>query len=618
MQIENFRTMNNKQIDLEILRHSASHVLAAAVLEMFPEAKLAIGPAIENGFYYDFDLPRTLIPEDLPILEEKMREIVKKDYPFERAELSMADAAQDFEKAGQIYKVELINDLEKEPARNAARSVAGGGEKKVSVYKTGNLVDLCRGPHIESTGKINPDAFKLTKISGAYWKGDEKNKMLQRIYGLAFETKKELEEHLKMMEEAEKRSHAKLGKELELFANFPEIGQGLPVWLPKGYVIRRELEDYMLKLERSHGYVHIITPHINRKELFETSGHWGFYNESMYPPLEVGQSLKDSQEGKELKIKETFVLKPMNCPAGMMVYKMKPRSYRELPMKVGEFGTVYRYEKSGELHGLQRVRGFTQNDAHIYCTPEQLEDQFLEVLSMLKKFYQDLGFTNYKFRLSLSDENKEKYVGHRQDWERAEETLRRVLKKNKVDFFEAKGEAAFYGPKLDVQGVNVYGKEDSISTIQVDFNLPERFELEYIDKNGERKRPFVIHRALIGSFERFFAFLIEYYAGAFPTWLAPVQVVILPVGEKFVDYAKNVEARLVASDIRASVNASDESLGKRIRAAKLQKIPYILVVGEKESTTDSVAVNSRDNEKPEIMQVEEFWEKIRKEIDEKK
>jgi threonyl-tRNA synthetase len=597
--------------NLEILRHSTAHVLAAAALEMFPEAKFAIGPAIENGFYYDFDLPRTLIPEDLPIIEEKMRAIIKADHSFERAEISIDEAIKDFDKANQPYKIELIKDIDDDQSTNKPIN-------QLTIYKTGHFVDLCRGPHLDSTGEIPADAFKLTKISGAYWKGDEKNKMLQRIYGVAFTAKKELDDYLKMMEEAEKRNHVKLGKELELFANFAEIGQGLPVWLPKGYAIRRALEDYMIALERSYGYEHILTPHINRKELFETSGHWGFYNESMYPPLEVGQNLKDAQEGKEVKVKETFILKPMNCPAGMMVYKMKPRSYRELPMKIGELGTVYRYEKSGELHGLQRVRGFTQNDAHIYCREDQLERQFLEVMEMLRKFYQDLGFSNYKFRLSLSDESKNKYVGDPNNWKKAEETLRKVLVDNKIDFFEAKGEAAFYGPKLDVQAVNVYGKEDSISTIQVDFNLPERFDLAYIDESGEKKKPYVIHRALIGSFERFFAFLIEHYAGAFPLWLSPVQVMILPVSEKFKDYAKSVGTRFIASGIRTEIDDSDESLGKRIREAEKQKIPYMVVVGEKEEKDGIVAIRQRGKKEQEVMEAERFIERIRKEIDERR
>lgn len=591
---------------LEIMRHSASHVLAAAVLEMFPEAKFAIGPAIEHGFYYDFEFPRTLIPEDLEILQDKMKEIIKANHPFERKVISPKEAIEHYEKANQPYKVELIKDLE------------AADEKELSIYKSGSFVDLCSGPHVESTGEIPFDGLKLNKISGAYWRGDENRPMLQRIYGLLFKEKKALKEYLHMMEEAEKRSHTKLGKELELFHNFPEIGQGLPVWLPKGYVIRRTLEDYMIKLERSCGYEHIATPHINRKELFETSGHWGFYNESMYPPLEVGQSLKDAQEGKEVKVKETFVLKPMNCPSGMMVYNMKPRSYRELPMKMGELGTVYRYEKSGELHGLQRVRGFTQNDAHIFCTPEQLEAQFMEVMEMLIRFYKDLGFTNYKFRLSLSDSSSDKYVGKREDWVQAEETLRTVLKKNKIDFFEAEGEAAFYGPKLDVQGINVYGKEDSISTIQVDFNLPERFDLTYIDHDGERKRPFVIHRALIGSFERFFSFLIEYYAGAFPLWLSPMQVAVIPVSEKFADYAKIVEQKLKDADIRVTLDDSDESLGKRIRQAEKQKTPYMLVVGEKEQTDGTVAVRKRGEKEQAVVGLDAFVQQVVQEVKGKK
>ncbi|MDD3487306.1 MAG: threonine--tRNA ligase [Candidatus Moranbacteria bacterium] len=599
-----------KQPKIETIRHSLAHVLAAAVFEMFPDAKFGMGPAIENGFYYDFDLPRTLIPEDLEILEGKIRNIIKANYKIEKAIIPADEAIKKFRKSNQPYKVELIKDLQKSTKDKKALYV--------SCYALHNFVDLCSGPHLKSTGEINPKALKLTKISGAYWKGDEKKKMLQRIYGVAFETESELKEYLRMMEDAEKRSHVKIGRELELFANFAEIGQGLPVWLPKGYRIRRVLEDYMIALERSYGYEHISTPHINRKELFETSGHWGFYNESMYPPLEVGQCLKDAQECKRPKVKETFVLKPMNCPAGIMVYNMKPRSYRELPMKIGELGTVYRYEKSGELHGLQRVRGFTQNDAHIYCREDQLEDQFLEVVEMLKKFFKDLGFTNYKFRLSLSDASKDKYVGSPKQWKKVEDILRKVLKKNKMDFFEAKGEAAFYGPKLDVQAVNVFGKEDSISTIQVDFNLPERFDLSYIDEKGKKKRPYLIHRALIGSFERFFAFLIEYYAGAFPLWLSPVQVEIIPVSEKFKKYGKEINSFLSSHNIRSSIRESSESLGKRIREAQKQKVNYMLVVGEKEMKAKTVAVRDRDKSDLGVMKTEKFLEKIEKEIAEKK
>jgi threonyl-tRNA synthetase len=577
---------------LKIKRHSLAHILATAVFEMFPDAKFAIGPAIENGFYYDFDLPRTLIPEDLEILEDKMKEIIKNNIPFEQRVINIDEALMLFEKAKQEYKVELIQELK------------NTGENNVTIYKTGHFFDLCTGPHIESTGEIDFTSFKLDKVSGAYWRGDENKKQLQRIYGLAFSNKQNLKQYIQMMKEAEERNHRKIGKELELFANIPEIGQGLPVWLPKGYAMRRVLEDYMLKLERSFGYEHILTPVINKKELFETSGHLGFYKESMYSPIEIDN--------------EIFYLKPMNCPAGMMVYKLKPKSYRELPLKMGELGTVYRYERSGELHGLQRVRGFTQNDAHIFCTPQQLKAEFVEVLEILLKFYADLGFKNYKFRLSLSDETKDKYVGARADWKKAEETMREVLKEAKVDFYEEAGEAAFYGPKLDIQAVNVFGKEDSISTIQVDFNLPERFDLTFIDKDGEKRRPFVIHRALIGSFERFFAFLIEYYAGAFPTWLAPTQIGILPVSEKFDSYGKSIFKEMKQAGIRVEMFNSDDSLGKRIAEAVKQKAPYLLIVGEQEEKDGTVAIRKRGERKNESMSKENFQKVLLEEIANKK
>lgn len=581
-----------KQEKLHLLRHSTAHILATAVLKFFPEAKFAIGPAIENGFYYDFELPRTLIPEDLPLLEDEMKKIIKANYPFEQKVISSEEALTKFEKLNQSYKVELIQDLIQ--AKNA----------EVTVYKLDGFVDLCSGPHIESSGEVDPQAFKLTHVSGAYWKGDEKRESLQRIYGTVFENKANLKKHLFEIEEAEKRNHRKIGKELELFANIQEIGQGLPVWLPKGYAMRRVLENYMIKLERSYGYEHILTPHINKKELFETSGHLGFYNESMYSPIEIDN--------------ETFYLKPMNCPAAMMVYKIKPKSYRELPLKIGELGTVYRYEKSGELHGLQRVRGFTQNDAHIFCTADQLKNEFIEVLKMLLKFYKDLGFKNYKFRLSLSDETKNKYVGEKSDWEKTEKIMREVLQEAKVDFYEEKGEAAFYGPKLDVQAINVFGKEDSISTIQVDFNLPDRFELEYAKNDGTKERPFVIHRALIGSFERFFAFLIEYYAGKFPTWIAPTQIAILPVSEKFDQYAKSIFKKMKDDELRVELFNSDDSLGKRIAEATKSKVPYILIMGEKEEKEGTVTIRKRDEKEQKVLRIDDFVETIRKEVEEKK
>ncbi|MFH0846297.1 MAG: threonine--tRNA ligase [Patescibacteria group bacterium] len=566
-------------------RHSLAHLLAMAMLKIDPSAKLAIGPAIDNGFYYDFDLSKKLEEKDLLKLEKEMKKLISQNIKFQKEEISKEEAEKLFK--DQPYKLELLKEIE-----------------KPTIYLSENFVDLCEGPHVNNTSEINPEAFKLTSIAGAYWKGDEKNKMLTRVYGLAFETKEELDKHLEMLEEAEKRNHRKIGKEMELFANIQEVGQGLPIWLPKGYAMRRVLEDYMLKMERSYGYHHILSPHINKAELFETSGHLGFYKDSMYAPIIIDN--------------ETFYLKPMNCPSAMMVYKMKPKSYRELPLKWGELGTVYRYEKSGELHGLQRVRGFTQNDAHIFCTPEQLENQFMEVMEMLEKFYKDLGFTNYTYRLSLSGDDKSKYVGNPKDWDKAEETLRNVLIKSGVKFREEKDEAAFYGPKLDVQAINVFGKEDSISTIQIDFNLAERFDLSYVDKDGNKQRPFVIHRALIGSFERFFAFLIEYYAGKFPLWLAPVQIKVLSISDKQKEYAQEIFSKLLAEDFRVEIDLNDESLGKKIRQAKMEKVPYILVIGDKELESKQITAEHRDLGNQGQISLEGFIEKIKTEIKDKK
>ena len=477
--------MNNKEeiSNLEKMRHSASHVLAEAVLKLYPDTKLGIGPAIDSGFYYDFEFSQPIEQEDLKPIEIEMKKIIKRKLPIKQTLMKRKEAIKYLKDIGQDYKLELLESIP---------------DEQVSFFVTGEseFVDLCRGPHVEDTGDIGP--IKLLKTAGAYWRGDETKKMLTRIYGAAFETKQDLKEYLEQLEQAEKRNHRKLGKQLKLFAIIQEIGQGLPVWLPRGYRIRRILEDYMLDLERKHGYEHILTPHINKGQLFETSGHLGFYKESMYAPIKVED--------------EDYYLKPMNCPAGFMVYKLEPKSYRDLPYKLGEFGTVYRFEKSGELQGLQRVRGFTQNDAHLFCTPEQLDGVLNETMDMLDTFYKDVGFTKYKFRLSLSDwETKgDKYAGNKEQWQFAEEALRKVLQTRELEFEEMPGDAAFYGPKIDVQAINVFGKEDSISTLQLDFNMPERFNITYIDKDGIEKQPYVIHRALIGSFERFFAFLIEH------------------------------------------------------------------------------------------------------------
>jgi threonyl-tRNA synthetase len=584
---------------IEIIRHSLAHIMAHAVQDLFPAAKkgspleeegvkFGIGPVIENGFYYDFDLPKDISQTDLEKIEKRMKEIIKKNVSFKKRKLSQRELVKTTK--NQPYKKELIKELKKD---------------KITFYESGDFIDLCKGPHVKSTKEINPDAFKLTKIAGAYWRGDEKNKMLTRIYGIAFDTKKELDNYLKMQKEAEKRDHRILGKKLGLYAIYPEIGAGLPVWLPKGYRIRKILEDYMVNLERKYGYEHMLTPHIGRDYLFKTSGHLDFYKESMYSPIKID--------------KETYYLKPMNCPMAIIVYKSEPRSYRDLPIKWGEFGTVYRYEKSGELSGLIRVRGFTQNDAHIFCTPEQLLGQFLEVFETLKIFYRDLGFKNYKFRLGLGDPEKEKYkyCGNKKAWEHAEKTIEKALKKTGSEYYKVVGEAAFYGPKLDVQAVDSLGREESVSTIQIDFNLPEKFGMEYINSKGEKKQPFVIHRALIGSFERFFGFLIEHFAGDFPLWLSPEQIWVIPVGERHVKYAKEVGKKLSEENLSVVVRTENESVGKKIRNGEMQKIPYLLVVGDKEIKEKSVSPRFRGKDLGKI-KLTSFIKRVKTELKNKK
>jgi len=586
--------MSNKN-QLELIRHSAAHVLAAAVLEMFPEAKFGTGPAIENGFYYDFDLPRTLIPEDLPILEEKMKAIIKANHKFERAEISVEDAKKDFMALGQDYKVELIRDLEKEG-------------QKISVYKSGGFVDLCAGPHIDSTGEIKVDAFKLTKISGAYWKADENNKQMQRIYGVVFESKNDLKEYLHMLEEAEKRDHRKIGQEMELFMISEEVGKGLPLWLPKGAFIRKKLEDYMYELERQSGYSFVYTPVLANEKLYKKSGHLSHYKDDMYNPIDI--------EG------EKYYLKPMNCPHHHIMYKNKMMSYRDLPIRFSDFSPIHRFERSGVLTGLIRARCFSQNDSHIYCNQKQLKEELVNVLKMFKQVYADFNISDYWFRLSLPDfNNKDKFgdIENKETWLNSAEVARQALQQSGEKFEEVEGEAAFYGPKIDVQIENVLGKEDTIATMQIDFYMPEKFDLTFINENGEKERPVVIHRAIMGSFDRFFAFLIEKTAGNFPVWLSSVQAMIIPVSEeKFGAYAKEVETQLIASGVRASVDASAEGLGKRIREAEKQKIPYMLVVGEKEMESNSVAVRGRGTKDQNVMKTDEFVEKIVAEIKDKK
>lgn len=587
--------MNNKKTsNVEIKRHSLAHILATAVLEMFPEAKFGVGPAIENGFYYDFDLPRTLIPEDLAIIEEKMRKIIKANLPFERREISHEEAVIHFNKAMQKYKVEILATEAKEP--------------KISVYKTDGFVDLCRGPHLDSTGEINPKSFKLTKIAGAYWRGDEKNKMLQRIYGIAFSAPKELDDYLKQQEEAEKRDHRKLADQMDLFMISEEVGKGLPLWLPKGAFIRKKLEDYMYELERKSGYDFVYTPILTHEKLYKTSGHLAHYKDDMYSPLDI--------EG------EKYYLKPMNCPHHHMIFKHKLKSYNNLPLRLSDFSLLHRFERSGVLTGLIRARCFSQNDAHIYCSQNQAQEEFEKVIKLFQKVYDDFRIEGYWFRLSLPDfGNKEKYgdIENRELWEKSAEIARSAMKKMKVKFAEAEGEAAFYGPKIDVQIKNVMGKEDTIATCQVDFYSPDKFDLSFINEKGRKERPVIIHRSIMGSFDRFFAFLVEQNAGAFPLWLSPVQAKILPIStKKHLDYAKKIYRELLANGIRAELDETNETLGKKIRAGELQKIPYILVIGDKEKDSETINIKTRGKKETETEKVGEFIEKIKEEIKNKK
>jgi threonyl-tRNA synthetase len=582
------------QKDLDILRHSTSHVMAAAVLEMFPEAKFAIGPAIENGFYYDFELPRTLIPEDLPLIEEKMKKIIEANHPFERAEISFKEATEKFEKLKQNYKIELIKELEKE------------GDKKISVYKSGHFVDLCSGPHLDSTGEIPADSFKLTKISGAYWRGDEKNKMLQRIYGVAFSNKNDLKEYLKMLEEAEKRDHRKLGKELDLFCFSDLVGSGLPLFTPKGTIIIEELKKEVEKICRKYGFEKVSAPALAKIELFELSGH----------AKKFGDELFHVSSDK----KHNFVLKPVQCPHHTQIYASKTRSYRDLPIRYMESDKMYRAEKTGEVGGLSRVYAITVEDGHSFCRVDQVKDEIKNMVNIIKDLYSSIGlWDNHWVSLSVRDyAHPEKYIGETSDWDTCEKMLQEISDEMNLEAKKCEGEAALYGPKLDFMFKDAVGKEIQIPTVQIDFSTPKRFGLEYINEKGEKVPPVMVHRAILGSYERFLVLLIEHFAGAFPLWLSPVQVAVLPVSEKFFDYAKTVRNELRQNDIRAKITGQeDESLGKRIREAEKQKIPYMLVVGEKEETDNSVAVRSRGDKNQEVMTVEKFIEKIISEIKEK-
>ncbi len=575
---------NNK---LETIRHSLSHIMAAAVQEMFPEAKFGIGPAIADGFYYDFDLPRTLIPEDLPLIEEHMKKIVKDNTLFEHSEVSIDKAIDTAKKTNQKYKVELLSDLK------------AAGEKKAIFYRLGKFIDLCAGPHVKSSKNVG--AFKLTKIAGAYWRGDEKNPMLQRIYGVAFATKKELDDYLKKLEKAEKRDHRKLGKELDLFSLPEEIGGGLSLWHPKGAILRQTIEDFWKKEHQNQGYELVYSPHIANLSIWKKSGHWDFYRENMYSPIKI-----EEQE---------YVVKPMNCPFHILIYKSKLRSYKDLPIRYAELGTVYRYERSGVLHGLTRVRGFTQDDAHIFCQPDQLEVEVVNVLKLADFMLKTFGFKKYQVFLST---RPEKSIGSNQNWKHAETSLKSALKKAKIDYKIDPGEGVFYGPKIDIKLEDSLGRDWQGPTIQVDFNFPEKFDVTYIDKDGKKVRPVMIHRTVLGSMERFVAVLTEHYAGAFPIWLTPVQTTILPISEKHLKYAKEVVKKLKDSNIRYGIDDRDESIGKKIREAELQKIPYMLVVGDKEEKSKAVSVRKYGKGDLGSQKLNQFITKIVAEIEGKK
>ena len=542
---------------LAVIRHSMSHVMASAVLEMFPEAQIAIGPAIENGFYYDFDLPRPLTEDDFPEIEKRMRRIIAENLPITKQVVSRSKAAEVFK--DQIYKLELLEAIPE-------------GED-VSFYTVGGFTDLCKGPHVESTKELNPDSFALLSVAGAYWRGNEKNKMLTRLYATAWTNPKDLKDYLNHLKEISERDHRKIGKELDLFSLHEEAGPGLVYWHPMGARIRNEIETFWRKEHYKNGYELLYTPHVGKSWLWETSGHLGFYKDSMYHPIEMD--------------KADYYVKPMNCPFAIMVYSSSKHSYKELPFRWAELGTVYRYEKAGSLHGLMRVRGFTQDDAHLFCTPEQMEDEIKEVLRFSIYMLKNFGFTEFKAYLST---RPEKSVGDVKLWNSAEESLKKAILSEGLEYEVDEGGGAFYGPKIDIKVKDATDREWQLSTIQFDFNMPERFGITYMDTDGTEKRPLMIHRALLGSIERFFGVLIEHYKGAFPPWLASEQVKVIPVIDKFNDYAKKVVADLKNNDIRASADLRDDRMNAKIRDAQTHKIPYTLVVGEKEEQSGTVSV----------------------------
>ncbi len=567
---------------LEILRHSTAHLMAQAVKELFPDAQVTIGPTIENGFYYDFAYDRGFTPEDLEKIEKRMKELAKEDLPVERSVMDRDEAVEYFRNMGEAYKAEIIESIPR-------------GET-ISLYKQGDFVDLCRGPHIPSTGKLK--AFKLTKVAGAYWRGDSDNEMLQRIYGTAWPNKDQLKEYLNRLKEAERRDHRKIGQELDLFSIQDEAGGGLVFWHPKGARIRREIEKYWYAMHEKAGYDFVVSPHIANRELWKTSGHADFYADSMYEPMEDEN--------------QSFQLKPMNCPFHVLMYKDRLHSYRDLPLRWAEMGTVYRREMSGALHGLMRVRGFTQDDAHIFCREDQIESEVMGVIDLTLEVLRTFGFESFDVNLSTKPEDA---VGSDAIWEHATAALRSAIEKKGLEYSVDAGGGAFYGPKIDIKIHDAIGREWQCSTVQLDFNLPERFDMEYVAEDNERRRPIMIHRALLGSVERFFGVLIEHYAGHFPTWLAPVQVEVLTITERQDDYAREVTRTLRERGFRAESDLRNEKIGFKIREHTLQRVPYLLVLGDKEMETGQVAVRTRGGEDLGVTRLEDFGERLRAEVE---
>jgi threonyl-tRNA synthetase len=570
---------------LDVLRHSTAHLMAQAVQSLFPGTQVTIGPTIEDGFYYDFKRERPFTPEEIVKIEERMEELARANLRVTREEMPKAQAIEMFRRMGEDYKVSIIEGITDDP---------------ISLYRQGDWVDLCRGPHVPSTGKLK--AFKLTGVAGAYWRGDEKNEMLQRIYGTAWPTKQALKEYLRLVEEAKKRDHRKLGQELGLFMISDAIGPGLPIWLPKGAMLRSILERYIVDIERSLGYQHVSTPQLARVDLYKRSGHWDHFKDNMYPPMAFDN-------------KEELVLRPMNCPHHIIIYKHELHSYRNLPIRLAELGTMYRYERSGALSGLSRVRAMTLNDAHIFCLPEQIQAEAVGVLRLIQRVYRDFGFKKYWYRLSLRKPNdKTNFVDNDAMWDTAEDYLRQALAEVGVPYKEAPGEAAYYGPKIDVQLNDVLGHSETLSTVQLDFYLPERFELEYVDKDGRYRRPVMIHRGVISTMERMTAFLIEHHAGNFPLWLAPVQLKIVTVTEQQLDYARKVSTQLKDAGWRVELDERNEKLGYKIREAQLAKIPYAVVIGDSEVQAQTVAPRRRGGENLAPMRLNEFIERLKSEV----